>query len=276
MIQWFGMEVYDIVLLALGGIFSGILAGFLGIGGGVVLVPMLVAFGYVPVQAVATSSLAILVTSTAGTIQNWRMGFLSWRRVIFLGLPAVITAQIGAFLAGKFLPYILLAAFGVLLLVNIYLVELRKRLLSSGVNPSKLMTPLMARLVTGGLAGFLAGLFGVGGGVIMVPLQILLLGEPIKTAIQTSLGVIVITAISACIGHAAAGNILVAPGLILGVGGLVGVQFSTRFLPKLPDQFVSLLFRSMLALLSLYIFFQAWQSYQGASALVSEYPISIL
>lgn len=224
---------------------------------------MLVAFGYLPVQAVAT-------------IQNWRMGFLSWRRVIFLGLPAVITAQVGAFLAGKFLPYILLAAFGVLLLVNIYLVGLRKRLLSSGVNPSKLMTPLMARLVTGGLAGFLAGLFGVGGGVIMVPLQILLLGEPIKTAIQTSLGVIVITAISASIGHAAAGNILVAPGLILGVGGLVGVQFSTRFLPKLPDQFVSVLFRSMLALLSLYIFFQAWQSYQGASALVSEYPTSIL
>ncbi|TVQ13023.1 MAG: sulfite exporter TauE/SafE family protein [Leptolyngbya sp. DLM2.Bin27] len=263
------MEVYDIVLLVLGGIFSGVLAGFLGIGGGVVLVPMLVAFGYVPVQAVATSSLAILVTSTAGSIQNWRMGFLSWRRVILLGLPAVVTAQVGAFLAGKFLPYILLAAFGVLLLVNIYLVELRKRLLSNGVNSSKLMTPLMARLVTGGLAGFLAGLFGVGGGVIMVPLQILLLGEPIKTAIQTSLGVIVITAISACIGHGAAGNILVVPGLMLGFGGLVGVQFSTRFLPKLPDQFVSVLFRSMLGLLSLYIFFQAWQNYQAASALVS-------
>ncbi|TVP68443.1 MAG: sulfite exporter TauE/SafE family protein [Leptolyngbya sp. LCM1.Bin17] len=255
--------MYDALWLALGGIFSGVLAGFLGIGGGVVLVPMLVALGYIPVQAVATSSLAILVTSTAGSLQNWRMGFLSWRRVIFLGLPAVITAQVGAFLAGKFLPHILLAAFGVLLLVNIYLVELRKQLINRGANPSKLLTPLMARLVTGGLAGFLAGLFGVGGGVIMVPLQILLLGEPIKVAIQTSLGVIVITAISACIGHAAAGNILIAPGLILGFGGLVGVQFSTRFLPKLPDQVVSTLFRSMLALLSVYIFVQAWQNYQS-------------
>jgi uncharacterized protein len=264
----FGMEVYDVALLALGGIFSGVLAGFLGIGGGVVLVPMLVAFGYAPVQSVATSSLAILVTSVAGSFQNWRMGFLSWRRVGLLGFPAVMTAQIGAFLAGQFLPYLLLAAFGVLLLVNIYLVELRKQLVSSGVNPSKLLTPLVARLVTGGLAGFLAGLFGVGGGVIMVPLQILLLGEPIKTAIQTSLGVIVITAISACIGHAAAGNILIAPGLILGVGGLVGVQFSTRFLPKLPDQIVSILFKSMLTLLSLYIFIQAWQNYQATGAVL--------
>lgn len=257
------MTTVDIVLLALGGIFSGVLAGFLGIGGGVVLVPMLVTFGYTPVQSVATSSLAILVTSTAGSFQNWRMGFLSWRRVFLLGFPAVLTAQIGAFLASRFLPYILLAAFGVLLLVNIYLVELRKRLVSQGTVPEKLMTPLMARLVTGGAAGFLAGLFGVGGGVIMVPLQILLLGEPIKTAIQTSLGVIVITAISSCVGHAAAGNILIAPGLILGFGGLVGVQFSTRFLPRLPDKLVSLLFRSMLALLSIYIFFQAWQNYQA-------------
>jgi uncharacterized membrane protein YfcA len=262
------MALYDISLLALGGLFSGILAGFLGIGGGVVLVPMLVAFGYIPVQAVATSSVAILVTSTAGSIQNWRMGFLSWRRVILLGFPAVVTAQIGAFLAGRFLPHLLLAAFGVLLLINIYLVELRKRLVSQGVNPSKVLTPLMARLVTGGLAGFLAGLFGVGGGVIMVPLQILLMGEPIKTAIQTSLGVIVITAVSASIGHGLAGNILLIPGLILGLGGLVGVQFSTRFLPKLPDQLVSLLFRTMLALLSLYIFVQAWQSYQGGRTLV--------
>lgn len=257
------MDVYDIALLVLGGLFSGVLAGFLGIGGGVALVPMLVAFGHLPVQAVATSSLAILVTSTAGTIQNWQMGVLSWRRVILLGLPAVITAQIGAFLAGQFLPYILLLAFGILLWINIYLVELRKQIISKGVNPSKLLKPSMARLVTGGLAGFLAGLFGVGGGVIMVPLQILLLGEPIKTAIQTSLGVIVITAISACIGHAAAGNILVLPGLILGFGGLIGVQFSTRFLPKLSDQLVSVLFRTMLALLSLYIFVQAWQSYES-------------
>ena len=259
------METQDIILLALGGLFSGTLAGFLGIGGGVVLVPMMVAFGYTPVQSVATSSLAILVTSTAGSIQNWRMGFLSWRQVILLGIPAVIMAQAGAFLASRFLSYMLLTGFGILLLSNIYLVQLRKQLVNKGADPVQIMTPLAARLVTGGLAGFLAGLFGVGGGVIMVPLQILLLGNAIKTAIQTSLGVIVLTAISSSAGHAAAGNILPIQGLILGGGGLVGVQFSTRFLPKLPDRAVSILFRSMLLILSVYIFIQAWQDYNATS-----------
>jgi hypothetical protein len=97
----------------------------------------------------------------------------------------------------------------------------------------------------------------------MVPLQILLLGETIKTAIQTSLGVIVITAISACAGHALRGNVLWVEGLLLGAGGFLGAQISTRFLPKLPDHVVSLAFRSLLAILSIYVFYQAWQNYNS-------------
>ena len=123
--------------------------------------------------------------------------------------------------------------------------------------------PIVARLFTGGAAGILAGLFGVGGGVIMVPLQILLFGEKIKTAIQTSLGVIVITAISACVGHALRGNVLLVQGLILGAGGFIGAQITARFLPTLSERVVSLLFRAFLALMSVYVFWQAWQSYRA-------------
>jgi hypothetical protein len=228
------------------------------------LVPLLVALGYSPVQAVATSSLAILITSISGTLQNWRMGYFNAKQVLYLGFPALATAQIGVYLASRIPPYVLLAAFGLLLLLNIYLVDLRKRLVAEGTHATHAdINPMMARLGTGGSAGILAGLFGVGGGVIMVPLQILLLGENIKTAIQTSLGVIVITAISACIGHTLAGNVLPTEGLLLGMGGLLGAQISTRFLPKLSDAIVSLLFRGFLGVLSLYIFWQAWQSYSS-------------
>jgi len=248
--------------LAIGGLFSGVLAGFLGIGGGTVLVPLLVTLGYTPVQSVATSSLAILITSISGSLQNWRMGYFDFKRVIYLGFPALVTAQIGVYLASQFSPYWLLAAFGLLLLLNIYLVELRKRLtLKQNGNELKKFDPLISRIATGSAAGILAGLFGVGGGVIMVPLQILLLGETIKVAIQTSLGVIVITAISATIGHAISGNVLFLEGIILGIGGLLGAQISTRILPKLPDEIVSIAFRSMLGILSIYIFWQAWRSY---------------
>jgi uncharacterized protein len=249
------------LILASGGLISGVLAGFLGIGGGVVLVPLLVTLGYTPVQAVATSSLGILINSVFGSYQNWKMGYLHFKPIMYLGLPAVVTAQIGVYLANRIPPSLLLFLFGVLLLVNIYLVQLRNRLLAkqnASNTPAKTFNPLLARIVTGGAAGVLAGLFGVGGGVIMVPLQMLLLGEKIKVAIQTSLAVIVLTAVAACFGHALEGNVLFIEGILLGSGGLVGVQISTRTLPKLPDKLVSVIFRSFLAVLSVYFFWQAW------------------
>jgi uncharacterized membrane protein YfcA len=254
----------NLVVLSAGGLISGILAGFLGIGGGTVLVPLLVGLGYTPVQAVATSSLAILITSISGSVQNWRMGYFDGKRVVYLGLPALITAQIGVYLAARFTPYLLLAAFGLLLVINIYLVELRQRLSAkkARLKPQK-FNPVISRIFTGSAAGILAGLFGVGGGVIMVPLQILLLEETIKVAIQTSLGVIVITAISACVGHALSGNVLFIQGILLGIGGLLGAQISTRILPKLPDEVVSIAFRTLLGILSIYVFWQAWINYSG-------------
>lgn len=254
------MSEQMLLFLASGGLVSGILAGLLGIGGGTILVPLLVTLGYLPVKAVATSSLAILITSISGSIQNWRMGYFNWHRVILLGLPAIVTAQIGVYLANNILPYLLLASFGILLLINIYLIDLRKRL-SARENGEQRINPVFARIFTGGAAGVLAGLFGVGGGVIMVPLQMLLLQEQIKVAIQTSLGVIIITAVSACIGHTLKGNVLFIPGVILGIGGLIGATISTRILPRLPDRVVSLVFRLFLGILSVYVFWQAWNSY---------------
>lgn len=249
------------------GLFSGILAGFLGIGGGTLLVPVLVQLGFLPVQAAATSSLAILVTSTTGSLQNWRMGYLKLRQIILLGMPALVTAFVGAMVGALIADYWLLVGFGLLLLSNLYLVSLKKRVIrkaqfiESRTATGPAINPIIARIVTGSTAGFMAGLFGVGGGVILVPLQILLLGESIKSAVRTSLGVIVITSISACAGHALNSNIDFIAGLILGMGGLIGVQISTRFLPKLSDDVVTQLFRTMLVTLSIFIFWQAWQAY---------------
>ncbi|NEO86687.1 MAG: sulfite exporter TauE/SafE family protein [Spirulina sp. SIO3F2] len=281
-------------ILILGGLGAGLLSGLLGIGGGTVMVPLLVAVGYSYNQSVATSSLAIVITALSGTLQNWRMGFLRPRAVLMLALPAIATAQIGAYLVGQLPDFVKEAGFGLLLVVTIFLVRLKQQLVQlekpavsidqSTIPPAPLskegnsLPPTSlpcgkpqnrlgkggerpAQLGTGAMAGLLAGLFGVGGGVIMVPLQMLLLQEPIKTAIRTSLGVIVLTSISACIGHAQQGNVVAIAGLILGSGGLVGAQVSTRFLPKLPDRLVSLCFRLLLIVLAVYFFWRAVQSY---------------
>jgi uncharacterized membrane protein YfcA len=246
-----------LLLFFIGGVLAGIIAGLLGVGGGIIIVPMLVFFGKLPVNAVATSSLAIVITSISGSFQNWREGNLNFKKVISLGLPAVITAQLGVYLASHFSPLLLLSLFAILLFVNVYLVSLRRRLVTMenvSVDHDRIF---LNTILTGGAAGILSGLFGVGGGVIMVPLQMLLLGEKIKVAIQTSLGVIILTAISASIGHAVAGNILLTEGLLIGFGGLVGAQFGTRFLPRLSDRVVTIGFLSFIFIIALSIVYQA-------------------
>jgi len=243
-------------ILAAGGLGSGLLAGLLGIGGGTVLVPILVGLGYAYDRAAATSSLAIILTSLSGTVQNWRMGYLRPESAIALAIPAIFAAQVGPYLIPKLPNALKEGAFGVLLLATIFLVWLKKRL-ANQKERQRLSNRLPAQIGTGCAAGLLAGFFGVGGGVIMVPLQMLLLSEKIKTAIQTSLAVIVLTSISACVGHAYRGNVLLLPGIILGLGGLLGAQISTRYLPKLPDKVVDFSFRSLLALLSVYFFWRA-------------------
>lgn len=265
------------LILGLVGLLAGVLAGFLGIGGGTVMVPVMVALGLSGVQAVGTSTLAIALIALVGSVQNWRMGFLRLNHVAMLGLPALITAYLGKELATALPNYALLGIFGLFLLLNIYLIGLKKQVvrqaqrtesagLASADSTPLPVSPTVARLGIGGLAGFLAGLFGVGGGVVMVPLQILLLHEPIKVAVQTSLGAIVITGLWACLWHALAGNVLLTTGLILGAAGAIGVQVSTRYLPRLPDQAVTIMFRVLLALLSGYFFFKAWAGYTALSA----------
>jgi uncharacterized protein len=299
------MNDYSWLILGTGGLVSGVISGLLGIGGGIVTIPLMIALGYSPVQAIATSSLFIVMTSISGSIQNWLMGYLNFRKIMILGIPAFITTGIGVYFASRIPPYLILAAFGVILVMNIYLIELRKQLVSN-VEPATLnsavatvieipniaeeiipatatldsavvmgtestisMTPdfnsLIYTISTGSIAGIMAGLFGLGGGTVMVPLQILLLGEPIKAAIQTSLGVIVITALAAYVGHSFEGNIILVPGLILGFGGILGAQLSTRILPKLPDQMVRLTLRIFLGILAVYVFWESWVNFAAIS-----------
>ncbi len=251
-----------LLFLLLGGLVAGLLSGILGIGGGSILVPLMVYLGFAPINAIATSSWAILLTSLSGSIQNWRMGYLNWAQISSLGLPAIITAQLGVTLARYIPPHGLLFGFAALMLTNIYLVSLKQQVVESSLIDAPTATSftkwhkIRSNTLTGSIAGLVGGLVGVGGGAIIVPLQMILLKKKIKVAIQTSLGVVVLTAISATVGHHLNGYVLFSEGSILGIGGLVGAQIGTRYLPKLPDSLVNTLFRITLLLISLYSFTQ--------------------
>ncbi|MBE9183070.1 sulfite exporter TauE/SafE family protein [Oculatella sp. LEGE 06141] len=252
------------------GTFTGVLAGLLGIGGGLLMVPALTVFGVPLIQATATSLIGVFLSAVSGSIRNLRAGELNWRVSVTLSLFGIVTAQVGAWLGDRLPDAGLSLAFAMLLLITIYLMRLRRRLLerqqraelaNPDLQPEPKQTQSYPKLGAvagiGLLAGLLSGLFGVGGGVVMVPLQMLFLAETIKVAVRTSLGAIVAIAASGLAQHAWNGNVLWIPGLCLGLGGILGAQAGTRLLPRLPDRTVSLMFRLLLLALAAYMVIRA-------------------
>ena len=270
------------ILLFLVGTATGTLSGLLGIGGGLLMVPILTLFGLPLVQATATSLIGVLLSALSGSVQNLRTRSLNWRVSGLLALFGVFTAQVGAWLGDRLPDAWLALAFAALLLFTIYLMNLRRQLqqreASSLNHPavapgSSVPVPVPVPVPTlslhlpsiagiGLLAGVLSGLFGVGGGVVMVPLQTLFLNETIKSAVRTSLGAIVPIAISGLAQHAWNGNVLWIPGLCLGLGGIFGAQAGTRLLPKLSDGTVNQLFRLFLIALAVYMAIRGVQGLQ--------------
>ncbi|MGB3491211.1 MAG: sulfite exporter TauE/SafE family protein [Elainellaceae cyanobacterium] len=265
-------------LLLLFGIFTGVLAGLLGIGGGLLLVPALIFSGATTIQATATSLIGVFLSATSGSLRNLKAGELNWKASLNLAAFGILTAQVGAWIGDRLSDRLLSLGFAILLLVTIFLMGLRKQLAKreqqrereaaakitqeheaqSGEPPSSegnyRFVPMMG---IGLLAGLLSGLFGVGGGVVMVPLQMLILGESIKAAVRTSLGAIVAIAASGLVQHTLNNNVLWIPGIALGLGGILGAQFGSRLLPKLPDQLIGVLFRLLLIALAVYMMIRA-------------------
>lgn len=110
--------------------------------------------------------------------------------------------------------------------------------------------PALRRVLTlagiAAAAGLFSGLFGIGGGAVMVPLLILWLGYEPRAATGTSLAAIVIIAGVATLTHGAYGNVHVAEGLLVGAPAVFGVLAGTWLQQRVPQRTVRLLFAGLL------------------------------
>ncbi len=102
----------------------------------------------------------------------------------------------------------------------------------------------------GTLAGAFSGLFGVGGGVVIVPLLVLWLGVDERLATGTSLAAIVVVAAVAVAVHGAYGNVHVREGVLVGVPAVAGVLIGTELQQRIPRRAISLVFAAMLTVVA--------------------------
>lgn len=102
----------------------------------------------------------------------------------------------------------------------------------------------------GTVAGLFSGLFGVGGGVVMVPLLVLWLGFDERVATGTSLAAIVVIATVATLVHGAYGNVHVSDGVLVGVPAIGGVILGTELQRRISTKAISLVFAALLVVVA--------------------------
>ena len=229
------------------GVLAGLLSGLLGIGGGLVFSPLLLLVGLEPHQALATSTLAIVPTGLGGTWAHVQARTIPWRAGMAIatgaGLGALVFSHLGFGFAGWHLLSLQALMYGVLA------ITIQPKPVEA-VEPSCSLS--LAGLVgIGSLAGMLSGLLGVGGGLVMVPLMVRVLGLPVRLAIRLSTLGVFTAASAASVTFLQDGRALMPMGLALGASAALAAHWSASRLNRVPEQWLVWMLRALTLLLAL-------------------------
>ena len=266
-----GMSVNALVIIALGGV-VGLLPGMVGVGGGFLTTPILIFYGIPPAVAVASATTQITGTSISGVLAYRRRGGVDYR----MGGVIIAGGMIGAF-AGGFL-FSLLQRLGqidtvvlilyVVLLGSIGLLMGKEAATALGIlpkreaakpprrhNPIVAALPFRWRFYRSGLyisplAPFLLGMFsgvltamlGVGGGFIMVPAMIYLLGMSAQVVVGTSLlQILFVTAVTTLVHSTTTRSVDIVLAVLLLLGSVVGAQYGARFAQRMKPELLRMI-----------------------------------
>ena len=242
--------------LILVGLAAGVVGGGLGIGGGIVLVPLLLAVGFDRHRSHATSLAAIVLIAAAGAWSWGAEGQIDVTLGILIGLGGVVGSVLGASLMNRMSSRALSIVFGVVLLIAAV------RMLSgadplAGAGDMTNASEVLVAIAIGLAAGFFAGVAGVGGGVIIVPALVFFLGLPQREAQGTSLLAIVLTASAATIVNLKNQRVRLKDGLVVGIGGIIGSIVGSRVAIGIDDRTLSLLFGFLVLFVALRTLYRA-------------------
>ena len=268
----------DVFLLLGMGAGVGVLSGLFGVGGGFLMTPLLIFIGIPPPVAVASEANQLVATSVSGVLAHWRRGGVDFRMGMVLLAGGVLGSGLGVWLfkllrglgqidlAISLCYVVFLGAVGSLMMAESLRALLRKRKgvarrgklhrhiwihglpLKMRFQKSRLYISAVLPFLIGLLVGLLAAIMGVGGGFIMVPAMIYLLGMPTSMVAGTSLFQILFVVSTVTLLQSAANQTVdVILALLLLAGSVVGVQVGTRLGARLPSE----QFRVLLAALVL-------------------------
>lgn len=285
-----GLSVNWLVIVALGGV-VGLLTGMVGVGGGFLTTPILIFYGIPPSVAVASATTQITGTSISGVLAHRRRNGVDYR----MGAVIIAGGIVGA-LAGGFL-FSLLQDLGqidtvvlilyVVMLGSIGVLMARESATALGIlkpkeqaRPPRRHNPLVASLpfrwrfyrsglyisplapfLLGMFSGILTAMLGVGGGFVMMPAMIYLLGMSAQVVVGTSLlQILFVTAITTLVHATTTKAVDIVLVLLLLLGSVVGAQYGARFAQKMKPELLRMILAVIVLAVALRMFLQlTWQ-----------------
>jgi uncharacterized membrane protein YfcA len=274
------MDIFYFAGLAATGFVAGLMGALLGIGGGVFVVPALALIFQLPyLTAVGTSNVAVVATSTAGASTYVRSRLVNIRLGLVLLISTTLAATVSSILASYLPDQVLRGLFTLVLLYVAWSMLNPRRAVEPSVQPTtetsalgledtyydaasgetEVYQPRNVRtgMSVSALAGVVAGLLGVGGGIIQMPVMNLLMGVPLKVATGTSNFMIGVTATSAAFVRYANHDIdpLVAVPTALFV--FLGARAGAWLVPRTPNARLRLIFGWVAVLIAILMAAQA-------------------
>ncbi|MGH9494444.1 MAG: sulfite exporter TauE/SafE family protein [Candidatus Sulfotelmatobacter sp.] len=238
------------LLLVILGFCAGLLGGLTGIGGGVLLTPILALHFGVPIrQAIGTSLVAVITTSAASSSVHLQRHTTDIRLGMTLELATALGAAVMAYLVGYFNRNALEGLFAAFLLYSAITILSKggkvkaEDEIAPGPNGEVTIPPYEPKRYPLGLsaslvAGALSGLLGIGGGPIKVPVMYIFMGVPLMVATATSNFMIGVTGAASAIVYYRRGDILVQVAAPLAVGVFVGSLLGARLAPRIHTKIV--------------------------------------
>ncbi|WP_460180942.1 sulfite exporter TauE/SafE family protein [Thermodesulfovibrio sp. TK110] len=225
------------------GVVAGCFGGLVGVGGGVVMIPLMVAvLRLTQHKAHGTSLFALVFTGITGAITYGIKGSVDVFASLILALTAIFTARAGARFAHSLREWKLKRSFGaflifaaLILVAKPYLTELYHFEITG-------IAKIITLLIIGIFAGFLAGMMGIGGGTVMVPALVIILNYGQHIAQGTSLLCMVPAGAVGAYTHLKLGNVIkkLLPGLVSGI--IVGTYIGSNIAHALADAYLRVIF----------------------------------
>src|SRR6476469_5428714 len=249
-------------------IIASIMGSMVGIGGGIVISPFLSYLNYTPSHISSTSLIGILSTSISSSISYYKKKLISNKIGIIISFSSIPGAFIGVFISKLFSLSEFKLYFAIILIATSLYLILKSRInhykLSKveidfdrnwfSIQPIKLFLLVIFCLI----AGILSSSFGIGGGIIFVPVLIILLGFNMKQAAATSQFALFFTSLSGLLLYSYYGYPNYPMGFSLSIGSLIGGTIGSKLSSKISSNSLKIIFSLVLIIISIKLFYDEY------------------